>query len=49
MRVFDRVLCSCTKCRCGHYGPGSVNQYVCSGCANDIHGGMRPVTKSAKI
>jgi hypothetical protein len=48
MTVFDRVLCSCKNCRCGYYGKGSVNQFMCDGCKNGIHGGMRPVTKSVK-
>lgn len=48
MVVFDRVLCSCKNCRCGYYGKGSVNQFICDGCTNGIHSGMRPVNKSLK-
>ncbi|NHH98895.1 hypothetical protein DYY66_0234 [Candidatus Nitrosotalea sp. FS] len=48
MKEFDRVLCSCTSCRCGHYGKGSIDNYMCDNCKNDIHSGMRPVTKATK-
>jgi len=40
MNEFDRVLCSCTSCRCGHYGKGSIDKFLCDNCKNDIHSGM---------
>lgn len=46
MTEYDRVLCSCTSCRCSYYGKGSVNQFLCGGCTNGIHSGMRSIAKS---